>query len=75
MKIEYAASGISIPERSIHKQRNQAKRNRKHEGLRVAVQNHLALIEKQGYMTDADRRSLEDATTELLAQAKTTNRH
>ena len=74
MRIEHAAApSVSMPDRSAHlrQQSQRAKRKRQPGSLRVAIKNHLALIEKQGgVMTDADRRSLDGASAALLAQTK-----
>ena len=72
MQYECAATGVGVPERSVsnRKDRNRAKRKRQRGSLRVAVQNHLKLIDKQGFLSDQDKRSLDAAQDELFAQAR-----
>jgi hypothetical protein len=73
MQYEYAAVGPHMPERNLSRMR--AQRRAKQPGsLHAAVDNHLARIKRQGgHMTDVDRRVLDRATDELIANVRKDN--
>lgn len=70
MQIEYAAGGLRVPDRSASLNHNRAQRKRQRGSLSVAVQNHLKLIERQGFMSPQDQRSLDAAQAELIADVR-----